>query len=78
MEARQAYLFRHRQTDYECVNPDCYLAGVYMGVEEVALKNVWDSALGTLTLVPYCLDCNCEVLFWHVDDDIITRTAVGE
>lgn len=67
MHARQAYMFRHRTTDYECVNPDCFMVGTFMGVDEVNLKHAWDSNLGTLVMLPYCLDCDQEVIFWHTD-----------
>ena len=53
---------------YECANPDCYYCGSLMGLEDVTWKDVWNSQIGDLDLIPMCPSCNEPMMIWSADD----------
>ena len=52
---------------YECANPECFYVGALLTFEDVCWKDVWNSEIDDLDLVPTCPSCQDPMMIWRDD-----------
>lgn len=77
MRAYQLYLWKSAHY-YECVNPQCFYNEAQFNHTEVVWKDMWNSDLGDLDMIPYCPSCQQEVIFWQLDTTDVAPTTADE
>ena len=53
---------------YECANPECYYCDALLDMEDVTWKEIWNSELRDLDLIPHCPSCNEPMMIWSEND----------
>lgn len=53
---------------FECVNSECFYDGALMDSDDLVWKDVWNSHIGDLELVPCCPSCREFVIYWEEDN----------
>lgn len=54
---------------YECMNSDCFYCATLSRLEEVHWKEVWNSEIEDLDMIPTCPSCNEPMAFWDYDTE---------
>ena len=54
---------------YECGNPDCFYVGSLLTLEDVSWRDVWNSNLQDLDLIPICPSCADPMMIWDGENE---------
>ena len=66
-EVFQPLLFRTNEVQYLCLNDNCFYVESILAFADVVWREVWDSSLHDLAMIPHCPSCN-EVM-WREEID---------
>ena len=53
---------------YECANPECFYCGSLMDLEDVIWREMWNSEIRDLDVIPFCPSCAEPMMIWSNED----------